>query len=105
VHDVHLVVADTRTAPPPHDQVDLLFIDADHRYEGARADFDRWGRIVCPGGHLLFHDGVDVGGYGTAYMGVRRLMDEIDAAGGPFRRVEGAGSIAHFVRQRDAASA
>lgn len=105
LENVHVVVADTRTATAPDADIDLLFIDADHSYEGARADFDRWGPLVRPGGHLLFHDGVDVGGYGTAYTGVRRLMDEIDAAGEPFRRVEGAGSIAHFVRQRDAASA
>ena len=104
LENVHLIVANTRTAQPPYDQLDLLFVDADHRYEGARADFDTWGSLVRPGGHILFHDGVDVGGYGTAYSGVRRLMEEIDAAGEPFRRVEGAGSIAHFVRQREAAS-
>jgi predicted O-methyltransferase YrrM len=104
LENVRLVVADTRTAEPPAGELDLLFIDADHRYEGARADFDRWGALVRAGGHVLFHDGVDVGGYGTAYPGVRRLVEEIESAGEPFRRVEGAGSIAHFVRQAAASA-
>jgi predicted O-methyltransferase YrrM len=103
--NVHLVVADTRTAAPPAGELDLLFIDADHRYEGARADFDRWGSLVRVGGHVLLHDGVDVGGYGTTYPGVRQLVEEIESAGAAFRRVEGAGSIVHFVRQAAATSA
>ena len=95
---VHLVVGDTRTVEPPPRPLDLLFIDADHRYEGVRADFERWSTFVRPGGHLLFHDAVDDGSWGTTYPGVQRLVEEIAATGGPFRRVEGAGTIAHFVR-------
>ena len=104
LENVQLVVADTRTAAPPAAELDVLFIDADHRYEGARADFERWGSLVRIGGHLLFHDGADVGGYGTTYTGVRRLVEEIESAGGPFRRVEGAGTIAHFVNQAAASA-
>jgi len=96
---VHLVVADTRTVEQPSPELDLLFIDADHRYEGVRADFERWGTRVRPGGHVLFHDAVDDGGWGTGYPGVRRLVEEVTRAGGQFRRAEGAGTIAHFVRQ------
>ena len=28
----------------------MLFIDGDHSYEGVRADFERYGRLVRPGG-------------------------------------------------------
>ena len=52
------------------------------RYEGARADFERWSALVRPGGHLLFHDAVDSGGYGNVYPGVARFVGEIDAAAG-----------------------
>lgn len=94
---VHLVVGDSRTVAPPPGQLELLFIDGDHSYEGARADFDRWGAFVRLGGHLLFHDAVDGGGYGNVYPGVARLADEVsrDPA---WQRQPGAGSIAHFVR-------
>ncbi|HUZ82271.1 MAG TPA: class I SAM-dependent methyltransferase [Gaiellaceae bacterium] len=95
-HKVHLIVADSRTADPPHVPLELLFIDGDHSYEGAKADFERWGAFVRPGGHLLFHDAVDTGGYGNVYPGVAQLMSEIDA---DWARRPGAGSIAHFIKQ------
>lgn len=98
---VHVVVGDTRTADPPARSLDLLFVDADHRYEGARADFERWGALVRPGGHVLFHDAVDDGSWGTTYPGIRRLVAEIERGDDRFRRVEGAGTIAHFVRDPD----
>jgi predicted O-methyltransferase YrrM len=93
---VHLLVADSRIADPPPEPLELLFIDGDHSYEGAKADFERWRAFVRPGGHLLFHDAVDTGGYGNVYPGVARLMGEI---GEGWTRRPGAGSIAHFVRQ------
>jgi predicted O-methyltransferase YrrM len=100
---VHVVVGDTRTAPPPAQPLDVLFVDADHRYEGARADFARWGALVRLGGHVLFHDAVDNGSWGTTYPGIQRLVAEIERDD-RFRRVGGAGTIAHFVRQPDASA-
>jgi predicted O-methyltransferase YrrM len=94
---VHLVVADSRTVEPPSTSLELLFVDGDHSYEGARADHERWSSFVRPGGHLLFHDAVDTGGYGNVYPGVAQLVAEIDGGSG-WRREAGAGSIAHFVK-------
>ncbi len=34
----------------------VLFIDADHSYEGVRADFETWWPHVSPGGLIIFHD-------------------------------------------------
>jgi len=93
---VHLLVADSRTAEPPPGELALLFIDGDHSYEGAKADFDRWSAFVRPGGHVLLHDAVDTGGYGNVYPGVARLVGEIGAG---WERRPGAGSIAHFVKR------
>jgi predicted O-methyltransferase YrrM len=92
---VHLLVADSRSADPPPEPLELLFVDGDHSYEGAKADYERWRAFVRPGGHLLFHDAVDAGGYGNVYPGVARLVAEI---GGGWERQPGAGSIAHFVK-------
>jgi predicted O-methyltransferase YrrM len=95
---VHLVVADSRTAEPPPRAPEVVFVDGDHSYEGARADYERWRELVAPDGHLLFHDAVDVGGYGNHYPGVARLVEEVTATDSTLRREPGAGSIAHFVR-------
>ncbi len=93
---VHLLVADSRIADPPPAPIEVLFIDGDHSYDGAKADFERWGAFVKPGGHLLFHDAVDTGGYGNHYPGVVRLISEIGAG---WDRQPSAGSIAHFVKR------
>jgi predicted O-methyltransferase YrrM len=93
---VHLLVADSRLADPPPAPLEVLFIDGDHSYAGAKADFERWGAFVKPGGHLLFHDAVDTGGYGNHYPGVVRLISEIGAG---WDRQPNAGSIAHFVKR------
>ena len=77
--------------------VDFLFIDGDHSYEGAKADFERWQAFVRPDGHVLFHDAVDTGGYGNVYPGVAQLVEEIERGDGWVRH-PGAGSIAHFTR-------
>jgi predicted O-methyltransferase YrrM len=96
---VHLFVGDSRTAEPPPRASSLVFVDGDHTYEGARADFERWRGLVAPGGHVLFHDAVDAGGYGNHYPGIERLVGEIDRDDAEFERRPDAGSIAHFTRR------
>jgi predicted O-methyltransferase YrrM len=95
--NVHLVVGDSRTAEPPPGPIRLLFIDGDHSYQGVRADWDHWGGLLAPGGHVLFHDAVDHGGIGTYVAGVGRLVGELDADPALVRRPN-AGGIAHFVK-------
>jgi len=36
--------------------LDLLFIDGDHTYEGAKQDFETYGKLVRPGGMVALHD-------------------------------------------------
>jgi predicted O-methyltransferase YrrM len=95
---VHLVVGDSRVVDPPPRPPTLVFIDGDHTYEGARADYERWSSLVEPGGHLLFHDAVDTGGYGNHYPGIARLVGEIERDD-TLARQPNAGSIAHFTRR------
>jgi cephalosporin hydroxylase len=61
---LHFVSASSY-APATVDQVgrllggqplDVLFIDGDHTYEGARKDFARYRQFVRPGGLIAFHD-------------------------------------------------
>ena len=37
-------------------ELDLLYVDGAHRYRPARADIERWGARVRPGGSMLIHD-------------------------------------------------
>jgi predicted O-methyltransferase YrrM len=38
------------------EQLDFLFIDGDHTYDGVRADFESYSPLVRPGGLIGFHD-------------------------------------------------
>lgn len=95
---VHLEVGDSRTVEIPPGPFDVLFVDGDHAYEGAKADFERWGLQVREGGHLLFHDAVDTGSYGNVYPGVQQLVADV-LRHPSFEAAGGAGTIAHFVRR------
>lgn len=95
---VHLVVADSRSAEPPPRPVDLVFVDGDHSYEGARADYLAWRERVRPGGHLLFHDGAFPGDLSGAHAEVVRLVAEIERDDDAFVRRGGAGTVVHFER-------
>jgi predicted O-methyltransferase YrrM len=37
-------------------QLDLLFIDGDHTFDGVKQDFEHYGPLVRPGGIIAFHD-------------------------------------------------
>lgn len=51
------------------DQIDLLFIDGDHSYEGCRSDIESWLPHLKPGSLLIMHD------YGWA-DGVQKVVQE-----------------------------
>lgn len=41
---------------------ELVFVDADHSYEGIRRDFEAWRPLLAPGGIIAFHDSAPVPG-------------------------------------------
>ena len=60
--------------------VDVLFVDGDHRYEGVKADFERYGKLVAEDGIVAFHDIVPgetefVGGVPNFWQEVRKGRD------------------------------
>lgn len=69
--------------------VGLLFIDADHSYEGVRRDFESWSPLVRPGGIVAFHD--------DFAPGVSQVLRELP---GWYEPVERADTLAVF-RKRD----
>jgi predicted O-methyltransferase YrrM len=95
---VELHVADSRTASPPSGAIDLLFVDGDHSEEGVRKDFEHWSPHVRVGGHVLFHDAVAAADFTTPVdAGPARVVAGMTA---DFAPLDGAGSLAHFVRHR-----
>jgi predicted O-methyltransferase YrrM len=56
-------------------QLDLLFIDGDHTYDGVRRDFEMYSGCVRPGGMIAFHDIVH--GQEELVGEVRRFWNEI----------------------------
>ena len=62
-------------------EIDFLFIDGDHSYEGAKLDFDIYGPMVRPGGVIVFHDLMTPKSGMQNHIQVGRLWREIQHAG------------------------
>ena len=56
------------------ESIDLLFIDADHKYESVQADIKSWWPKIKKGGKVLFHD------YGS-WPGVTESVNESERDG------------------------
>lgn len=83
-HLIRVISGDTvavgeRVRNDPHPPViDLLFIDANHEYEGVSADFAAWAPMVAPDGVIVFDD--------VLWPGVQRFLAELkdwDPVAGP----------------------
>lgn len=60
------------------DDLDLLFIDGDHSYEGVKSDYDNYRQFVCPGGAIAFHDIAATAIHDRDHVEVRRLWLELE---------------------------
>jgi predicted O-methyltransferase YrrM len=97
--DVRLLVGDSRTLELDVDDVDLVFIDGDHTYEGVKSDFERWGKRVRVGGHVLLDDAYPLGQYRRGCENIQRVVQEaLDE--GDFRLVKAVDRLAHLERTR-----
>jgi predicted O-methyltransferase YrrM len=55
--NVNLIVGDSQHGKYPDiGDVDVLFIDGDHSYEGCTNDLENWYPALAAGGHILLHD-------------------------------------------------
>jgi predicted O-methyltransferase YrrM len=89
---VELMVGDSRALDNSSMVTDCLFIDGDHSYEGAKADFAHWIGTLKTGGHVVFHDDY------LGKPGVWRLMRELESDPG-LSKVAAPGTLAHFVKR------
>lgn len=98
--NVELVTGDSLTVPLPDKSVDFLLIDGDHTYQGAKADFNRWGPLVKEAGTLVFHDMAATRPNATQLPNLAKLRDEI-LAKAPFHLTHEVGSLSFFRRNED----
>jgi predicted O-methyltransferase YrrM len=78
--------------------IDFLLIDGDHSYEGVRADWERYGPLVRPGGVIAFHDIVPgpveaVGDVPRFWGELRREREVEEIVGAPEQRGFGLGIV------------
>jgi len=58
------------------DDIHLLFIDGDHRYEAVAADIAGWTPKIVPGGYVIFHDFKTEPKVAAKHAGVKRAILE-----------------------------
>ncbi len=76
--DSHRLETQLRVTNALHScQLDLLFIDGDHTYEGVKKDFDMYSPLVKKGGIVAFHDIVQVSDAGVE---VARFWNEVKSS-------------------------
>lgn len=73
---IHLISASSQAAAQAWDEeIGLLWIDGDHRYEAVRRDFDLWSPFLHANGRVAFDDSTVPG------LGPHTVIEEILAAG------------------------
>jgi hypothetical protein len=97
--DVELLVGDSRKIEVETGEVDIVFVDGDHTYEGVRADVNRFGARLRVGGSLLLDDVSTTSSSPTTPESVGLLVGELEAAG-DFRLVKSVDRLAHLERVR-----
>jgi hypothetical protein len=58
-------------------ELDFLFIDGDHTYEGVKQDYEMYKEFVKPGGWIAFHDIKDTEFHRNANCRVDKLWVEL----------------------------
>lgn len=74
---VELLIADANEVEYDLD-VDFVFIDGDHSYEGARQDHNKWGSKVRPEGFIIHHDMGNARPLSSQWDSLAKLKSEIE---------------------------
>lgn len=77
--DRRVGTAQETLANEPDGSFDLIFIDADHRYEGVKSDTETLLRLVSPQGYLVWHDYANWG-YFSGGCRVPEFLAELSAS-------------------------
>lgn len=83
--DAYYIIGDSHNALPvlkeiiggKNTKIDFLMIDGDHSYDGVRADFSLYHRLVRKGGIIAFHDILDTPLHRELFCRVDLFWNEI----------------------------
>ncbi len=103
--NVNLIVGDSQhTQHPSVGDIDVLFIDGDHSYDGCTNDLENWFPKVVNGGHILLHDcyfGCEVQDSVIDFLEKNRA--QVEAVQGPYIPASHwrmpSGSLAHLIKR------
>lgn len=73
---VKLIIGDANSVEINED-LDFVFIDGDHSYNGARLDHNKWGAKIKKGGFIIHHDMTNSRMYSTQWNVLRQLYESI----------------------------
>jgi predicted O-methyltransferase YrrM len=79
--------------------VEVVFIDADHTYEGLRGDWEAWSPLVAPGGVVALHDSRTTPERPIDDTGSVRFTQEVVAHDQRFEQVEVVDSLTVWRRK------
>jgi predicted O-methyltransferase YrrM len=73
---IEAIVSDTKSASAVWTKsIELLFIDADHTYDGVKADYENWEPFLNVGCYIAFHDA------NGSWESVTKLVNEVMSSG------------------------
>jgi predicted O-methyltransferase YrrM len=94
LNNVTMSIGDSRTFVPKK-QLQYVFIDGDHSYEGVKSDYENVLQYLDIGADVLFHDACQAREFATIHEPVSRFIQEVKgSATVQFERE--VGSICHF---------
>lgn len=97
------ITGDSQVAVETWDgDINLLFIDGDHSYEGAKADLDAWTPYLALDGVLVVHDvaqPTNLTPHPLHHEVARALRDWLAGQGGAWESLEAVNTIAAFRRK------
>jgi predicted O-methyltransferase YrrM len=67
---------------------DFVFIDGDHSYEGLKADWEGWSKLIAPGGIVALHDSRPTPNQPESDLGSIRFTREVVERDSRFQVVE-----------------
>jgi predicted O-methyltransferase YrrM len=73
---VELIAADANQVHRS-EELDFVFIDGDHSYDGARRDHNKWGKLVRVGGFIIHHDMANQREFASQWSELKRLRENI----------------------------
>lgn len=85
--NVHIIVGDSHLDDTKNkvlatlngEQLDFLFIDGDHTYEGVKKDYEMYAEFVKKGGYIGFHDINDTEIHRNLQCNVSKFWNELPA--------------------------